>query len=56
MGIGVDNIISQTFVLSGILAGAAGVMWGIHNGLIELLHRLYTRNKSFHSCCTWRNW
>jgi len=35
MGIGVDTIISQTFVLSGILAGAAGVMWGIHNGLIN---------------------
>ena len=35
MGIGVDDIISKTFVLSGVLAGAAGVMWGIHNGLIN---------------------
>lgn len=33
MGINVDQIISQTFVISGALAGAAGVMWGIHNGL-----------------------
>jgi branched-chain amino acid transport system permease protein len=34
MGIDVDNIISRTFILSGILAGAAGVMWGIHLGLV----------------------
>jgi branched-chain amino acid transport system permease protein len=33
MGINVDQIISQTFIISGALAGAAGVMWGIHNGL-----------------------
>lgn len=35
MGIDVDKVISQTFVISGALAGAAGVMWGIHNGLIN---------------------
>jgi branched-chain amino acid transport system permease protein len=34
MGINVDGIISQTFILSGSLAGAAGVMWGIHLGLV----------------------
>jgi branched-chain amino acid transport system permease protein len=34
MGINVDKIISQTFILSGVLAGAAGVMWGIHLGLV----------------------
>jgi branched-chain amino acid transport system permease protein len=35
MGINVDQIISRTFVISGALAGAAGVMWGIHNGLFN---------------------
>ena len=35
MGIDVDRVISQTFVISGVLAGAAGVMWGIHNQLIN---------------------
>ena len=34
MGINVDGVISRTFVISGALAGAAGVMWGIHNGII----------------------
>ncbi len=34
MGIDVDKIISQTFIISGGLAGAAGVMWGIHLGLV----------------------
>ncbi len=34
MGVDVDSTISQTFILSGALAGAAGVMFGIHNGLI----------------------
>jgi branched-chain amino acid transport system permease protein len=34
MGIDVDNIISKTFAISGTLGGAAGVMWGIHNGII----------------------
>lgn len=35
MGIDVNATISQTFVISGVLAGAAGVMWGVHNGLIN---------------------
>ncbi len=34
MGINVDQIISNTFLISGALGGAAGVMWGIHNGII----------------------
>jgi branched-chain amino acid transport system permease protein len=35
MGIDVDHIISQTFLISGALAGAAGVMWGIHYGQLS---------------------
>ncbi|MEI7987653.1 MAG: branched-chain amino acid ABC transporter permease [Chloroflexota bacterium] len=35
MGIDVDGVISQTFAISGILAGAAGVLWGIHNGVVN---------------------
>jgi branched-chain amino acid transport system permease protein len=34
MGIDVDAIISRTFIISGALAGAAGAMWGFHNGLV----------------------
>ncbi len=34
MGIDVDGIISRTFIISGVLAGAAGVMWGIHQGIV----------------------
>ena len=34
MGINVDRIISNAFIVSGALGGAAGVMWGIHNGII----------------------
>jgi branched-chain amino acid transport system permease protein len=34
MGIDVDSVISQTFIISGVLAGAAGVMWGIHQGIV----------------------
>lgn len=34
MGIDVDGVISRTFIISGGLAGAAGVMWGIHLGLV----------------------
>ena len=34
MGINVDRVIAQTFAISGAMAGAAGVMWGIHNGII----------------------
>jgi branched-chain amino acid transport system permease protein len=35
MGIDVNAVISKTFVISGVLAGAAGVMWGIHNGMFN---------------------
>ncbi len=34
MGIDVDQVISRTFIISGALAGIAGVMWGIHLGLV----------------------
>lgn len=34
MGIDVNRVISHTFIISGMLAGAAGVMWGLHNGLV----------------------
>jgi len=34
MGIDVDGVISRTFIISGALAGAAGVMWGIHLGIV----------------------
>jgi branched-chain amino acid transport system permease protein len=34
MGVDVNAVISQTFIISGALAGAAGVMWGVHNGLV----------------------
>jgi branched-chain amino acid transport system permease protein len=35
MGINVDRVISNTFAISGVLAGAAGVMWGLHMGIIH---------------------
>lgn len=35
MGVDVDQVISQTFIISGALAGAAGVMWGLHMGLVH---------------------
>lgn len=34
MGVDVNSVISRTFIISGALAGAAGVMWGFHNGLV----------------------
>lgn len=34
MGVDVNRVIGQTFAISGAMAGAAGVMWGIHNGII----------------------
>ncbi len=34
MGIDVDRVIANTFAISGVLAGAAGVMWGLHMGII----------------------
>ncbi len=35
MGVNVDSVISRTFIISGLLAGAAGVMWGLQMGLIN---------------------
>jgi len=35
MGVNVDRVVSQTFIISGVLAGAAGVMWSIHIGLVN---------------------
>jgi len=35
MGVDVDDVISKTFLISGVLAGAAGVMWDIHMGLVN---------------------
>jgi branched-chain amino acid transport system permease protein len=35
MGVDVDDVISKTFIISGMLAGAAGVMWDIHMGLVN---------------------
>ena len=34
MGINVDRVIANTFAISGALAGAAGVMWGLHLGIV----------------------
>jgi branched-chain amino acid transport system permease protein len=34
MGIDVDRVISNTFAISGVLAGAAGVMWGLHLAIV----------------------
>ena len=34
MGIDVDRVIANTFAISGALAGAAGVIWGLHMGII----------------------
>ena len=35
MGIDVNQTISNTFIISGALAGAAGVIWGLHNGMFH---------------------
>ncbi len=34
MGVDVDRVIANTFAISGALAGAAGVLWGLHMGVI----------------------
>jgi branched-chain amino acid transport system permease protein len=34
MGINVDRVIGNTFAISGALAGAAGVLWGLHMGIV----------------------
>lgn len=35
MGVDVNDVVSKTFIISGALAGAAGVMWSIHMGLVN---------------------
>ncbi|MEN6409322.1 MAG: branched-chain amino acid ABC transporter permease [Anaerolineaceae bacterium] len=47
MGIDVNKTISQAFILSGVLAGAAGVMWGVHNGLINYYLGFLPGSKAF---------
>ncbi len=34
MGVDVDRVIGNTFAISGVLAGAAGVLWGLHMGVL----------------------
>lgn len=35
MGIDIDRVIGNTFAISGLLAGAAGVLWGLHMGRLD---------------------
>jgi branched-chain amino acid transport system permease protein len=35
MGVDVNDVVGKTFIISGGLAGAAGVMWAIHMGLVN---------------------
>ena len=35
MGIDIDRVIGNTFAVSGLLAGAAGVLWGLHMGRLN---------------------
>ncbi len=49
MGIDVNGVISRTFAISGLLAGAAGVMWGIHNGQIDFFVGFVPGLKAFTS-------
>ena len=55
MGVDVDRTISLTFIISGALAGAAGVMWGIHNGLSLLLCWIHPRYQSLYRSSTRRH-
>ena len=54
MGVNVDNVISKTFIISGLLAGAAGVMWGLQMGLINYFMGFLPGIKGVHSRCSWR--
>lgn len=49
MGVDVDQVISRTFAISGLLAGAAGVMWGIHNGQVDFFMGFVPGIKAFTS-------
>ena len=62
MGINTDRVASQTFIISGFLAGAAGVMWGIHNGLFNHYvatsrNRTWVWRRGHRSSClrSWKN-
>ena len=47
MGIDVNQTISNTFIISGVLAGAAGVMWGLHNGIVNFFSGFLPGIKAF---------
>ena len=47
MGIDVNQTISNTFIISGALAGAAGVMWGLHNGIVNFFSGFLPGIKAF---------
>jgi branched-chain amino acid transport system permease protein len=47
MGIDVNQTISNTFIISGALAGAAGVMWGLHNGMFHYFVGFHPGIKAF---------
>jgi len=47
MGIDVNQTISNTFIISGVLAGAAGVMWGLHNGIVSFFSGFLPGIKAF---------
>ncbi len=47
MGVNVNTIISTTFIISGLLAGAAGVMWGFQNGLVHFFMGFIPGIKAF---------
>jgi branched-chain amino acid transport system permease protein len=47
MGVNIDNVISKTFIISGLLAGAAGVMWGFQMGLINFFMGFIPGIKAF---------
>ena len=34
MGVNIDRVIAQTFILGGILGGAAGFLFGISSGVV----------------------
>jgi len=55
MGIDVDGVISRTFIISGALAGAAGVMWVFISACL-LLRWFPAWHQSFHRRGIGRHW